>query len=97
MTDDKPGLNDVDGEPEVISGTAENAKAGAVLVAGDDSLTYVEGLSRWPENLMNKRVTLTGIVRRRAIFPAVQEVEGGEMQGMVGIPRVIELTEPLPE
>jgi len=97
MADDKSELNDAEGEPEVISGIAENAKAGAVLVASDGSPTYVEGLSEWPENFLNKRVTLTGVVQRQSIFPPVQEVEGGEIQGMVGIPRVITLTEPLPE
>lgn len=97
MADDKSELNDAEGEPEVISGIAENAKAGAVLVAPDGSPTYVEGLSEWPENLLNKRVTLTGVVQRQSIFPPVQEVEGGEIQGMVGIPRVITLTKPLPE
>jgi hypothetical protein len=97
MTDDKSGFNQTGGQPETISGTAKNAKAGAIVVAGDGSPTYVEGLSTWPEKLKNQEVTLTGIVRRKSIYPEVQEVDGVEIQGMTGIPRVIKLTEPLPE
>ena len=97
MTDDKANSNDADREPEVISGTAENAKAGAVLVADDGSPTYVEGLSEWPEHLLNKNLSLTGIVKREGFYPQAQQFADGEMQGMVGVPKVIRLTEPLPE
>lgn len=97
MTDSDSGEQATAGQPETISGTARNAKAGAVLEADDGSPTYVEGLSRWPEELEDQRVTLTGIVRRKSIYPEVQEVDGVEIQGMSGIPRVIKLTEPLPE
>ncbi len=97
MTNDKSGFNAAGGQPEVISGIAQNAKAGAVVVDDDGSPTYVEGLGNWPEKLKNQKVTLTGIVRRKGIYPEVQEIYGEEMQGMVGTPRVIQLTEPLPE
>ena len=97
MTDEESNAGDAIKEPEAISGTAKNAKAGAVLVADDGSPTYVEGLSEWPDHLKNKRLRLVGVVERKTIFPAVQEVEGGEIQGMVGVPRVIRLPEPLPE
>ncbi len=97
MTNEQSGAGDANREPEAISGTAKNAKAGAVLVDDDGSPTYVEGLSEWPEHLKNKKLRLVGVVERKTIFPAVQEVEGGEIQGMVGVPRVIRLTEPLPE
>jgi hypothetical protein len=97
MTNDKSDSNDASTEPQVISGTARNAKAGAVLVDDDGSPTYVEGLSEWPEHLFNKRLKLTGIVERKGFYPQAQQHADGEMQGMVGVPRVIRLTEPLPE
>src|SRR4026209_666321 len=97
MTNEESNAGDAIKAPEAISGTAKNAKAGAVLVADDGNPTYVEGLSEWPDHLKNKRLRLVGVVERKTIFPAVQEVEGGEIQGMVGVPRVIRLPEPLPE
>jgi hypothetical protein len=83
------------GRAETISGKAENAKAGAVLVADDGRELYVEGLSAWGRESIGKRVTLTGIVQRKGIYPEARaDADGQEQQGMVGTPLVLRLTEP---
>jgi hypothetical protein len=76
--------------PVTITGTAENAKAGAILVTAGDRPVYVEGLRAWPAEDLGKELTLTGFLRRKRIYPEATP----ERQGMVGTPLVLELTEP---
>lgn len=84
------------GRPETISGKAANAKAGAVLLADDGREMYVEGLASWGRERVGKRVTLTGVVQREGFYPEAGVDEHGlEVQGMVGTPLVLRLTEPV--
>jgi hypothetical protein len=76
-------------KPVSITGTAENAKAGAILSTGDGPV-YVEGLQAWAADDLGKKLTLTGFLRRKQIYPEATP----ESQGMTGTPLVIQLTEP---
>jgi hypothetical protein len=97
MADSESGSGEsAGGRPEVISGTARNARAGAVLLADDGRHLYVEGLDSWDADLLGKRLTLTGVVRRGGHYPAGGVDEDGLLvQGMVGTPLVLQLTEPI--
>jgi hypothetical protein len=82
--------------PESISGEARNARAGAVLLADDGRELYVRGLDEWDEDVLGTRLTLTGVARREGFYPEAGVDESGQLvQGMVGIPLVLELTEPV--
>jgi hypothetical protein len=95
MANSESDLGESGGRAEVISGTARNAKAGAMLFADDGRQLYVEGIEEWESDLRGKRLTLTGVVRRKGFYPEAGEDEGGELtQGMVGTPLVLQLTEP---
>ena len=77
-----------------VSGTAYNAKAGAVLESDDGRVIYVEGLKRWDDELVENRVRLTGILSKKKPFPDIKAVGGVQMQGMSGTTWVLRLTEP---
>lgn len=47
-----------------LSGTAENAKAGALLMIRDDYAILIRGLPHWDEETTGKRVKVDAIVRR---------------------------------
>jgi hypothetical protein len=93
MAEDETGP-DESGQVETVTGTARDAKAGAALVADDGRTMYVEGKSSWDEGVSGRRVTLTGVVRRKQIYPQPRQVGGMTTQGMTGTPLVIRLTEP---
>lgn len=76
--------------PVTITGTAENAKAGAILVTSGDRPVYIEGLRAWEADVLGTALTLTGFLRRKRIYPDTTP----ERQGMSGTALVLELTEP---
>jgi hypothetical protein len=47
-----------------VSGTAANAKAGALLMIRDDYAILIRGLSEWDEETVGKTVTVAATVRR---------------------------------
>lgn len=77
--------------PVVIRGTAENAKAGAVVVTDLDEAVYLQDLDEWPDDLLGKRVAAEGTLRRRRIYPQIEMDDGVPSQGMSGEPWVLEV------
>ena len=47
-----------------VTGTAANAKAGALLMIRDDYAILIRGLSEWDEETVGKTVKVEAIVRR---------------------------------
>jgi hypothetical protein len=47
-----------------VTGTAANAKAGALLMIGDDYAILIRGLSEWDEETTGKTVKVEAVVRR---------------------------------
>ena len=43
-----------------ISGIAENAKAGAIVMVNRDSIYYVDGLAAWDKTVLGQAVEVTG-------------------------------------
>jgi hypothetical protein len=96
MKEESGMTNNEPGRPEEIAGKAQNAKAGAMLIADDGRELYVDGLDEWDEDVVGARLTLIGVVRRQGFYPEAGIDEGGELiQGMVGTPLVLQLTKPV--
>lgn len=56
------------GKTITVEGTAENLKLGA-MVAGDECSIWIEGLERWPSDVVDKPVKATGIVIEKYDMP----------------------------
>lgn len=94
MTDKK--MTDESAEQETtISGKAENLKAGAVLMIDDNTPVFIEGMNEWDDDLIGKKMKLTGILRRKQIYPQIKNEGGIISQGMSGTPMVLKLTQPI--
>ena len=53
-----------------LEGRAENAKAGAMVIADDGRAVYVDGLEDgWPADVAKKRVRVTGVLREEKRIP----------------------------
>src|SRR4051812_18782917 len=65
-----------------VEGEAEDAKLGALLVAGSGTI-WVDGIESWPLEVRGKRVQVTGKVIQRSDLPVFVHQEGEpEMQGI---------------
>lgn len=76
-------LTKVEGQTLTISGVAGDAKAGAVLTTDRDEVIYLRDLRSWPEELLDQRVTVEGVLRRGRVYPEVKE-GGLTSQGIKG-------------
>lgn len=66
---------------ETLVGTAQNAKAGAVLVTGAGTV-YVQGLEEWPDAVVGESVIATGeLVDQHHAPVATQDADGAWTQG----------------
>ena len=73
----------------VVSGTALNAKAGAV-VKSDHGAYYIDGLSAWPDNVYNKKVEVKGrLVVLNHSAAQLKDEDGDWVQGMRGEQRIL--------
>lgn len=73
----------------VVIGNAENAKAGAIVIAKDDKkIYYIEGLSYWDNKTVGKLVKVSG---KLLIEKTEPRKEGEEIkQQIVGVKRTIQ-------
>ena len=56
-----------------VTGTAANAKAGAVLMIGPEHATLLRGVDDWDEETVGKKVNVDAIVRRQPSFPEAED------------------------
>lgn len=76
------------GKKLVITGYAENRKAGAIVVSIPDSVGYfVGGLSHWDEKILGKKVKVTGTLLVQRFDPLKPGEE--EKQMIVGTVRTL--------
>jgi len=74
---------------QTIRGVARNAKNGAVVVA-DDIAIYILGLECWPDEVYGKKITVTGILRKRKIIPDPINEKGEICTGCWGEQDILE-------
>jgi len=66
------------GEPRLdYTGTARDAKGGAVLVMKHGAVAYVEGRERWEDSALGKTVTVRGRLVEKAHLPVARRSPGG--------------------
>jgi hypothetical protein len=94
MMTDKESTDASHEQETTVSGKAYNAKAGAVLMIDDDTPVYIEGMEEWDDDLIGKKVKLTGVLRPKQIYPEIHNEGGIISQGMSGTPMVLKLTQP---
>ena len=87
MTD----LEKLIGQRVSLIGIARDAKGGAVLVTESGSVLYVKGLSSWSSELINKQVSISGLIKTEKIIPDPKISEdGGISAGAIGEQLVLE-------
>lgn len=64
-----------------VSGVAQNAKAGALLMTGREDAILIQGLSEWDPKVVGKTITVQAIVRRVPGYPKAKVFEGLSTQG----------------
>ncbi len=78
-------------ERVTLSGTAADAKGGAVVVTDDGAVVYLEGVDAWPAGIRGHRVEVTGKRTRKKLIPdPVVSPTGERSAGAFGDQDVIE-------
>ncbi|MDX2100604.1 MAG: hypothetical protein SFW36_22730 [Leptolyngbyaceae cyanobacterium bins.59] len=62
-----------------IQGTAHNAVLGAIVMTEDYTPVYLEGFEEWDEDLLEKEMLITGILRYKSIAPNATTSPEGEV------------------
>lgn len=65
-------------QPVMINGIALNGKAGALVKSKDGEVYYIDGLSSWSADLINKQVAVTGNLKIETISEDELKNEQGE-------------------
>lgn len=77
-----------------LEGVARDAKGGAVLVADDGRVVYLEALPSWPEAVEGTRVRASGILARMKYIPSPAVADDGAIsQGAEGLQDVLRQAE----
>ena len=70
------------GQDVVIEGQALNGRAGALVETADQKVYYIAGLDEWSDELVMKRVSVTGVLR---VQPATVENRPPEAPQLSGL------------
>jgi hypothetical protein len=73
----------------VVIGQAKNAKAGAMVITKDSGGYYLEGIDSWDEEIYDKQVKVSGILKIENLKRSKQKPGLPMRQEMVGIKRTI--------
>ncbi len=72
-------------QPVIIKGIALNGKAGALVKSKEGEVYYIDGLSAWSTELINKQVTVTGKLKVETISEdELKNEQGAWKQGISG-------------
>lgn len=80
MSSEKRNWSKSENEQVSVSGTAQNAKAGALLMIGAKHPILLQGVPEWNEETVGKEVNVEAIVRRVPGFPEAEDTDEA-MQG----------------
>ena len=73
-----------------LSGTAYDAKGGAILETDQGRVVYIRGLEAWPSHVVGNRVQVTGFRGDEKLIPdPVVGADGGISQGALGSQSVV--------
>ncbi len=67
-----------------ISGSAENARLGAIVMTEDFTPIFLSGINEWDNNIEGKSVVVTGVLRRKLLAPKATVGTNGEISHGVG-------------
>lgn len=78
-------LNNSIGHNITLTGIAENAKAGAIILTENNSVVYIAGLDEWPGDLYKHEVEVKGLLQKGKLVPdPVIGKDGGISCGAYG-------------
>jgi hypothetical protein len=75
MSSEIPDWTKSENQEVSVTGTAENAKAGALIMIRDDYAILIRGLPEWNEETTGKTVKVDAIVRRAPGGPKADNSE----------------------
>ena len=75
---------------EIITGRAENAKGGAVVVTNKGDVVYIIGVDSWDEDVVGNEVVAKGRLSSEKYIPdPVVDDDGAISQGAIGMQTVL--------
>lgn len=81
-TENKSKMKD---QAVMITGIAQNGKAGALVKSREGDIYYIDGLSAWPADMINKQVAVSGDLKIETISADELKNEQGDWkQGISG-------------
>ncbi|MFX0171615.1 MAG: hypothetical protein ACFE9L_06825 [Candidatus Hodarchaeota archaeon] len=82
------------GQTITLVGFARTAKAGPVLITLDNQVVYVKGIDFWSSDLVDKRISVIGLLKKEKFIPQSKIDENGAISsGAMGLQYVLELQE----
>jgi len=82
------------GQKITLIGTAKDAKGGAVIITTDEHVIYIKGLDFWSSELLDKHVSVSGLLKQEKFIPdPVINKNGGISCGAIGEQLVLEEAE----
>ena len=82
------------GQKVTLHGTAKDAKGGAVLITTDEHVIYIKCLDFWSSKLLNKQISVSGVLNKEKLIPdPVIDEDGAISCGAFGEYYVLENAE----
>jgi len=82
------------GQKVNLNGTAKDAKGGAVLITPEGYVIYIKGLESWPSELLDKPVSVSGLLKKEKLIPdPIIDKNGAISTGATGDQLVLENSE----
>jgi len=82
------------GQKVTITGTAKDAKGGAVLLTPEGNVIYIKGLEFWPSDILDKQLSVRGLLKEEKFIPdPIIDEDGAISTGAYGDQLVLENTE----
>ncbi len=70
-------LDKLIGQKVTLLGIAKDAKGGAVLITAEGNVIYIKELESWASELLDKEVSVTGLLNKEKFIPDPETDENG--------------------